>query len=119
MLKLAEARVTFPFLLRCWWSITAAPHRCSTPSLQHPVSASSSPAKAELRLGERGEIGAGAGGWSRTASRLGGKPCSHRGFRLPCKYPDHAGVWQWWQENCWRVQEKRSRGWKSLGVSFL
>lgn len=71
------------------------------PSLQQAVSPSSPPAKVKLLLGERGEIGAGAGGdWNRTASQLGGKPGSHRGFQLPCEYPNHAGVWQWWQENC-------------------
>lgn len=58
------------------------------PSLQHPISASSPPAKVKLHLGEWGEIGAGAGGgWNRTTSRLEGKPGSHRGVQLPCRIP--------------------------------
>lgn len=69
-------------------------HPSSTPSLPTARLQKSS------SQGEWGEIRAGAGGgWNRTTSQLGGKPGSHWGFQLPCGYPNHAGVWQWWQEN--------------------
>lgn len=110
----------FPYNSHCiWWNKTALldnwsllapwvrrqrqeshfPSSCAPAGspLQHPISASSLPAKVRLHLGEWGEIRARVGGhWNQTTSRLGRKPGSHRGFQLPCEYPNRAGVWQWW-----------------------